>query len=133
MATSPPTRLAYALAASLPQHPEEMETTNIINLEHLADACVRAGVRYFGQASSMVVYGSPRRRLGTARTVAVVVTLMTTRIMPIEQHGGLHDVEDNGLSEHIGGETHWSAASQPRQAARWVSPHLRWRALSVRG
>ncbi len=56
------------LAASLAQYPKEMETTNIVSLERLADACARAGVRYFGQASSMVVYGSPRGGLVTEET-----------------------------------------------------------------
>jgi choline dehydrogenase-like flavoprotein/nucleoside-diphosphate-sugar epimerase len=43
----------------------EMEAANVINLNRLAEACVRAGVRYFGHASSMVVYGSPTARLVT--------------------------------------------------------------------
>ncbi len=50
------------LAASL-SVVTEMEAANVINLEKLARACVRHKVRYFGQASSMVVYGSPRTRL----------------------------------------------------------------------
>ncbi len=56
------------LAASLTHQLEEMETTNVVNLERLADACVRAGVRCFAQASSMVVYGSPRVGLVTEET-----------------------------------------------------------------
>ncbi|AOX18993.1 NAD-dependent epimerase/dehydratase family protein [Kozakia baliensis] len=40
----------------------EMNVANVTNLERLAQACVRQGVRYFGQASSMVVYGSPLTR-----------------------------------------------------------------------
>src|SRR5690349_15084385 len=42
-----------------------MEAANILNLERLAKACAAKGVSYFGQASSMVVYGSPRERLVT--------------------------------------------------------------------
>ncbi|ACC75302.1 GMC oxidoreductase [Paraburkholderia phymatum] len=52
------------LAASLPGMPAT-HTTNVVNLERLARACVRNGVKYFGQASSMVVYGSPSKRLVT--------------------------------------------------------------------
>ncbi|GBR27142.1 hypothetical protein AA0488_1056 [Kozakia baliensis NRIC 0488] len=40
----------------------EMNVANVTNLDRLAQACVRQGVRYFGQASSMVVYGSPLTR-----------------------------------------------------------------------
>lgn len=47
------------LAASL-SNLSEMEMTNVVNLGRLAAACGRAGVRYFGQASSVVVYGSPK-------------------------------------------------------------------------
>ena len=47
------------LAASLAEHPEQMETANILNLKRFASVCAAQGVRYFGQASSMVVYGSP--------------------------------------------------------------------------
>ncbi|MEN3167807.1 GMC oxidoreductase [Gluconobacter sp. OJB] len=39
----------------------EMQVANVTNLERLAQACTRQNVRYFGQASSMVVYGSPTR------------------------------------------------------------------------
>ncbi|GBQ32823.1 NAD-dependent epimerase/dehydratase family protein [Gluconacetobacter azotocaptans] len=49
------------LAASL-SNVHEMETTNVTNLDRFAKICATAGVRYFGQASSMVVYGSPRAR-----------------------------------------------------------------------
>ncbi|MBB2175539.1 GMC oxidoreductase [Gluconacetobacter johannae] len=49
------------LAASL-ENVQEMETTNVTNLDRFAKICATAGVRYFGQASSMVVYGSPRAR-----------------------------------------------------------------------
>ncbi|MBB2205622.1 GMC oxidoreductase [Gluconacetobacter takamatsuzukensis] len=55
------------LAASLSKV-EEMDTANVANLERLAQACVRQGVSYFGQASSMVVYGSPTTRLVTEET-----------------------------------------------------------------
>lgn len=51
------------LAASLAEYPDEMEAANIINLERFAAICAARGVRYFGQASSMVVYGSPRASL----------------------------------------------------------------------
>ncbi|MBR8060403.1 GMC oxidoreductase [Burkholderia dolosa] len=50
------------LAGGLPGTPH-LETINVANLKRLADACVRNGVGYFGHASSMVVYGSPCRRL----------------------------------------------------------------------
>jgi choline dehydrogenase-like flavoprotein/nucleoside-diphosphate-sugar epimerase len=43
----------------------EMEAANVINLNRLAEASVRAGIRYFGHASSMVVYGSPTMQLVT--------------------------------------------------------------------
>jgi nucleoside-diphosphate-sugar epimerase len=43
----------------------DMETANIVNLERLAAACAAKKVRYFGLASSMVVYGSPRDLLVT--------------------------------------------------------------------
>ncbi len=51
------------LAASLAQYPEQMETANIINLERFASICAARGMHYFGQASSMVVYGSPLTQL----------------------------------------------------------------------
>jgi choline dehydrogenase-like flavoprotein/nucleoside-diphosphate-sugar epimerase len=51
------------LAASLAEYPEQMETANVVNLERFATICAARGVRYFGQASSMVVYGSPRTPL----------------------------------------------------------------------
>ncbi len=50
-------------AASLAEFPAEAEASNVINLERLAEACARNGVKYFGQASSMVVYGSPTSSL----------------------------------------------------------------------
>ncbi|MFL9907838.1 GMC oxidoreductase [Paraburkholderia sp. RL17-337-BIB-A] len=62
------------LAASLPGMPH-MLTTNVTNLERLAAACVRNGVKYFGQASSMVVYGSPCRRLVAESTPLIDVNL----------------------------------------------------------
>jgi choline dehydrogenase-like flavoprotein/nucleoside-diphosphate-sugar epimerase len=46
----------------------EMDVANVANLERLAAACRGAGVRYFFQASSMAVYGSPREKLVTEDT-----------------------------------------------------------------
>jgi choline dehydrogenase-like flavoprotein/nucleoside-diphosphate-sugar epimerase len=62
------------LAASLPGMPH-MHTTNVTNLQRLAEACVRRGVKYFGQASSMVVYGSPGCRLVAESTPLIDVNL----------------------------------------------------------
>ncbi|CAB3776346.1 Oxygen-dependent choline dehydrogenase [Paraburkholderia ultramafica] len=62
------------LAASLPGRPH-IHTTNVTNLERLAQACVREGVRYFGQASSMVVYGSPASRLVSEKAPLIDVNL----------------------------------------------------------
>ncbi len=50
------------LAASL-SVVEEMQVANVNNLERLAEAARTTGVRYFCQASSIVVYGSPRSKL----------------------------------------------------------------------
>lgn len=50
------------LAASLSVI-DEMEVVNVRNLARLANIAQSAGVRYFCQASSIVVYGSPRERL----------------------------------------------------------------------
>ncbi|MCC8393180.1 NAD-dependent epimerase/dehydratase family protein [Paraburkholderia sp. MMS20-SJTR3] len=52
------------LAATGPGAPD-MHVTNEVNLERLVRACVRHGIEYFGHASSMVVYGSPTKRLVT--------------------------------------------------------------------
>jgi choline dehydrogenase-like flavoprotein/nucleoside-diphosphate-sugar epimerase len=58
------------LAASL-SNASEMETTNVTTLDRFARICAAAGVRYFGQASSMVVYGSPRVRLVSEDTPVI--------------------------------------------------------------
>lgn len=60
-------RAVIHLAASL-SDVATMEVVNVTNLDRLAKACVRQGVSYFGQASSMVVYGSPTTRLVTEET-----------------------------------------------------------------
>ncbi|MBB5503639.1 GMC oxidoreductase [Paraburkholderia sp. MM5384-R2] len=52
------------LAASGPGTPA-MHVTNEVNLERFVRACVRHGIKYFGHASSMAVYGSPTKRLVT--------------------------------------------------------------------
>ncbi|MGF6855352.1 GMC oxidoreductase [Paraburkholderia sp. CI3] len=52
------------LAASGPGTPA-MHVTNEVNLERFVQACVRHGIKYFGHASSMSVYGSPTKRLVT--------------------------------------------------------------------
>ena len=69
------------LAASLANAPDEMETTNVVNLERLADACARNGVRYFGQASSMVVYGSLRFSTCPAHSKSSSPPIPTSEIM----------------------------------------------------
>lgn len=66
------------LAASLPGMPN-MHITNVVTLERLAQACVRNGVKYFGQASSMVVYGSPASRLVGESTPLIDVNLPLER------------------------------------------------------
>ncbi len=53
------------LAASLPENVGEMETSNVANLRRFAEICAAQGARYFGQASSMVVYGTPTTRVVT--------------------------------------------------------------------
>ena len=49
------------LAAEL-MRPELMDVTNVDATVALLEAAQRKGVRYFGHASSIVVYGSPRQR-----------------------------------------------------------------------
>jgi nucleoside-diphosphate-sugar epimerase len=49
------------LAAELARA-ETMQRVNVEATEQLINAAVRAGTRYFGHASSMVVYGSPDRK-----------------------------------------------------------------------
>ncbi|SDO26666.1 Choline dehydrogenase [Methylobacterium phyllostachyos] len=50
------------LAASL-SDVGEMQVANVTTLSRLAEAARAAGIRYFCQASSIVVYGSPRTKL----------------------------------------------------------------------
>ncbi len=84
------------LAASLPGQPQ-METTNVINLERFARACVRGGVRYFGQASSMVVYGSPRSRL-----VAETAPLLDVSRPLEQQYFESRDMREYARSKRLG-------------------------------
>lgn len=58
------------LAASL-SNVAEMEATNVTNLRRLVEACLGSHIGYFSQASSMVVYGSPRERLVTEQSAVI--------------------------------------------------------------
>ncbi|AXK67443.1 GMC oxidoreductase [Burkholderia sp. IDO3] len=84
------------LAAGLPGTPD-LETINVANLERFAQACIRRGVGYFGHASSMVVYGSPRHRLVDETAPLLDMT------RPIEkQYFEAPEMRDYARSKRIG-------------------------------